>query len=116
MYSLPLAFTRDTLLYGLPASQLNKVQRVLNTAAKLVCCSPRFSHITPLMYELHWLSLKQHIHFKILLFAFKAVHGIAPTYIQNLLIVNRFVAFFMLLLLMQCAFDRFYEYLRNISN
>ena len=68
----------NSLLYGLPASQLNKVQRVLNTAAKLVCCSPRFSHITPLMYELHWLSLKQHIHFKILLFAFKAVHGIAP--------------------------------------
>ena len=31
-----------------------------------------------------WLSLKQRIHFKILLFAFKAVHGIAPTYIQNL--------------------------------
>ena len=35
-------------------------------------------------YELHWLPLKQRIHFKILLFAFKAIHGIAPTYIQNL--------------------------------
>jgi len=74
----------NSLLYGLPALQLNKVQRVLNTAARLVCCSPRFSHITPLMYELHWLPLKQRIHFKILLFAFKAIHGIAPTYIQNL--------------------------------
>ena len=61
----------NSLLYGLPASQL-------------VCCAPRFSHITPLMYELHWLPLKQRIHFKILLFAFKAIHGIAPTYIQNL--------------------------------
>ena len=74
----------NSLLYGLPASQLNKVQRVLNTAARLVCCAPRFNHITPLMYELHWLPLKQRIHFKILLFAFEAVHGIAPTYIQNL--------------------------------
>ena len=36
------------------------------------------------MYELHWPLLKQRIHFKILLFAFKAIHGIAPTYIQNL--------------------------------
>ena len=35
-------------------------------------------------YELHWLPLKQRIHFKILLFTFKAIHGIAPTYIQNL--------------------------------
>ena len=36
------------------------------------------------MYELHCLPFKQRIHFKILLFAFKAIHGIAPTYIQNL--------------------------------
>ena len=61
----------NSLLYGLPASQLNKVQRVLHTAARLVCCAPRFSHITPLMYELHWLPLKQRIHFKILLFALR---------------------------------------------
>ena len=74
----------NSLLHGLPAWQLNKVQRVLNTATRLACCAPRFSHITPLMYELHWLPLKQRIHFKILLFAFKAIHGIAPTYIQNL--------------------------------
>ena len=60
---------------------------VLNTAARLVCCAACFnhiSHITPLMYELHGFPLKQRFHFKILLFAFKAVHGIAPTYIQNL--------------------------------
>ena len=36
------------------------------------------------MYELHWLPLKQRIHFKILLFAFKAIHGKAPSYIQDL--------------------------------
>ena len=47
----------NSLLYGLPESHLNKVQRVLNTAARLLCCAPRFSHITPLMYELHWLPL-----------------------------------------------------------
>ena len=35
-------------------------------------------------YELHRLPLKQRTHFKILLFAFKATHGIEPTYIQNL--------------------------------
>ena len=36
------------------------------------------------MDELHWLPLKQRILFKILLFAFKAIHGIVPTYFQNL--------------------------------
>ena len=74
----------NSLLYGLPAWQLSKVQRVLNSATRLVCCAPHFGHIIPLMYELHWFPLKQRIHFKIFLFAFKAIHGIAPTYIQNL--------------------------------
>ena len=36
------------------------------------------------MYELHWLPLKQRIHFKILLFAFKAFYGIAPSLIVSL--------------------------------
>ena len=36
------------------------------------------------MSRLHWLPLKQRIHFKILLFVFKAIHGVAPTYVQNL--------------------------------
>ena len=43
--------------------------------------------ITPLLYCMSyadWLLLKQPIHCKILLFAFKAIYGIAPTDIQNL--------------------------------
>ena len=43
------------------------------------------------MYELHWLPLKQGIDFKIFfLFAVKAIHVIAPTYIhdQNLVFLK----------------------------
>ena len=68
----------NSLLYGLPASQLNKVQRVLNTAARLVCCAPRFSDITPMTYELHWPPLKQRIHFKILLFCIQSYPWYSP--------------------------------------
>ena len=55
----------NSLLYGLPASHLNKVQRVLNAAARLVCRAPRYCRITPLLYELHWLPVRQRISFKI---------------------------------------------------
>ena len=55
----------NSLLYGLPASHLNKVQRVLNAAARLVCRAPRHCRITPLLYELHWLPVRQRISFKI---------------------------------------------------
>ena len=73
----------NSLLYGLPASHLNKVQRVLNAAERLVCRAPRYCRINPLLYELHWLPVRQRISFKILLFVFKAIHGLAPTYLKE---------------------------------
>ena len=79
----------NSLLYGLPASHLNKVQRVLNAAARLVCRAPRYCRITPLLYELHWLPVRQRISFKILLFVFKAIHGFVPTYLRELVSIKR---------------------------
>ena len=79
----------NSLLYGIPASHLNKVQRILNATARLVCHAPRYCRITPLIHELHWLPIRQCIiHFKMLLFTFKAIHGIAPLYIQDLVQVK----------------------------
>ena len=79
----------NSLLYGLPASHLNKVQRVLNAAARRVCRAPRCCCITPLLYELHWLPVRQRISFKILLFVFQAIHGFAPTYLREVVSIKR---------------------------
>ena len=75
----------NSLLYGLPNYQLNKLQRVLNASARLVCNAPRFCHISPLLRGLHWLPVKARIEFKILLITFKAIHGLAPKYLCDLL-------------------------------
>ena len=75
----------DTLSHGLPNYQLNKLQRVLNASARLVCNAPRFCHISPLLRALHWLPVKSRIEFKILLITFKAIHGLAPKYLCDLL-------------------------------
>lgn len=42
-------------------------------------------HITPVMVDLHWLPVKFRIIFKLILFTFKAVHGLATAYITSLL-------------------------------
>ena len=76
----------NSLLYGLPTTQLNKIQRLLNAAARLVCRSPRYCHLTPLMHNLHWLPVNLRIRFKVLLFVFKAIHGVAPCYISDLIL------------------------------
>ena len=55
----------NSLLYGLRNYQLNKLQRVLNSSAMLVCNAPRFRYISPLLRGLHWLPVKARIQFKI---------------------------------------------------
>ncbi|KAI4891724.1 hypothetical protein NFI96_005242 [Prochilodus magdalenae] len=52
--------------------------------SKLRSQSLRSQHITPILLQLHWLPVTEHIHYKILLLSFKALHGLAPTYLSAL--------------------------------
>ena len=67
------------------SNQLHNLQKVQNAAARLTCNVGRFDHIIPSLYRLHWLSINYRIKFKILLFVYKALNGIAPSYISDLL-------------------------------
>ena len=79
----------NSLLYGLPSVHLSKLQRVRNSAARLVCTDiSRYDHVTPVLYSLHWLPVKYRICFKILILTFKAIHGLAPEYISDLISVK----------------------------
>ena len=44
-----------------------------------------FDHVTPLLIELQWLPLRQRIVFKILLYNFKALNGVLPTNLTELI-------------------------------
>ena len=57
---------RDSLLYKVPAVHMSKLQRIRNNAARLVCSTQRFNHITPVLFSLHWLPVAYRIEFKIL--------------------------------------------------
>ena len=80
----PLDFS-NALLYGLPKSSLSRLQKVQNTAATLVFRTRKFSSITPVLCDLHWLPVEQRITFKILLLTFEALNGLAPSYLSNLI-------------------------------
>ena len=75
----------NSLLSELPQYQIDKLQRVQNAAARLVTRTRKFDSITPVLKQLHWLPVKQRISYKILLLIFKALYGIAPRYISDLL-------------------------------
>jgi len=73
----------NSLLYGLPQTQLSKLQRVQNIAARLICNISRFGHISPVLFELHWLPVHYKIIFKVLVITYKAINGMAPKYISD---------------------------------
>ena len=45
----------NSLLAGIPDTLLHKLPNVHNTAARLVFRCPERTHVTPLLYALHWL-------------------------------------------------------------
>jgi len=75
----------NALLIGLPRYQVQRLQRLQNRAARLVTRSRKFSHITPLLKELHWLPVLQRVKFKLLLYVYKALHDEVPTYVRDML-------------------------------
>uniref|UniRef100_A0AAZ3PI26 Reverse transcriptase domain-containing protein n=1 Tax=Oncorhynchus tshawytscha TaxID=74940 RepID=A0AAZ3PI26_ONCTS len=46
----------------------------------------RADHITPVLASLHWLPVKARADFKVLLLTYKALHGLAPTYLSDLVL------------------------------
>jgi len=52
-------------LAGLPAVQLDRLQAVLNAAARLTFTARKYDHVTPLLQELHWLRVQQRITFRL---------------------------------------------------
>jgi len=77
----------NSLLVNLPATSLDKLQRVLNTAARIVSLRPKSEHITPVLFSLHWLPVKQRIDYKVILLVFRCMHNMCPTYLSELLTV-----------------------------
>ena len=74
----------NAVYYGLPSYLILRLQRVQNTAARLISCSHKYHHITPVLIELHWLPIEYRLKFKILLHVFKVINNLSPTYLTDL--------------------------------
>jgi hypothetical protein len=74
----------NALLYGIAKNLTDKLQRVHNTAARLITRTKKMDHITPVPIRLHWLPVEYRSQYKHILYIFKALHGLAPVYLTEL--------------------------------
>ena len=75
----------NALLIGIQKDLIAKLQRLQNSAARIVSRTRKYEHITPVLIKLHWLPIKFCIQFKVLLLVYNALNGLAPKYIKELL-------------------------------
>jgi len=72
-------------LAGLPTCQLNRLQSVLHAAARLVRGARNYNYVTPLLQELHRLSVPDRITFKLATLVFRCMHGLAQAFFAETL-------------------------------
>ena len=75
----------NALYVGMDQASIKRLQLVQNAAARLLTGHKKRDHITPILASLHWLPVRFRIDFKLLLFVFKALNGLAPAYIAELI-------------------------------
>uniref|UniRef100_A0A8C0XVG3 Reverse transcriptase domain-containing protein n=1 Tax=Cyprinus carpio carpio TaxID=630221 RepID=A0A8C0XVG3_CYPCA len=87
----------EVLIIGPKSSACNTLERCLSldgcsvnssssAAARVLTRTRKYDHISPVLSTLHWLPIKHRIDFKILLITYKALNGLAPQYLNELLL------------------------------
>jgi len=73
----------NSLLFGISDGLLRRLQSVQNAAARLVKGTRRCDHITPVLWQLHWLPVRQRAVFKIAGLMHQSLVGLAKAYLAD---------------------------------
>jgi len=73
----------STVLTGIPRQLLDRLQSVLNAAARLIYSRRKYDRVTPLLKELHWLRVPERIKFRLAVLVFKCRNKTAPQYLAD---------------------------------
>ena len=75
----------NSLLGGLPKSSIKRMQAVQNMAAKITLGKCKYDSASSCLVQLHWLSIKYRIDYKIISIVHKCLHGEAPPYLTRII-------------------------------
>ena len=74
----------NSLLVNINVSDIDRLQRIQNRAARIVLNARKYDHVSPLLKQLHWLPVSKRIMYKVALIVYKSIHGLTPQYISCL--------------------------------
>ena len=75
----------NSLFNGMKQSDICRLQKLQNNAARMVHTQPKYTHASPLLRQLHWLPVQKRIIFKTAMNMYKALSNAHPQYIVNTL-------------------------------
>ena len=75
----------NSLYYGCSNAVMTQLQNIQNRACRLVFGLKKKDSVQDKLKELHWLKVRERIEFKLCLLAFKAVNGIGPSYLCDII-------------------------------
>ena len=73
----------NAILINIPKFMIERMQKIMNIAARIILQIPRDSSVTNAFIKLHWLKVNERNQFKVLCITWKALHGMTPAYISN---------------------------------
>ena len=77
----------NSLLSGCSQYHIEKLQKIQNSAARLVTRTRKRDHITPILHSLHWLPIRARIEYKLLVLGHNFFSGSCPLYLSSCLSV-----------------------------
>ena len=75
----------NSLFSNIPQYELDRLQKLQNHAARLVCQVSKRESASPLLRSLHWLPIRKRISHKLSSLTYACLNGLAPTYLSDLI-------------------------------
>ena len=72
-------------LFNLPRNKIKKLHRIQSQAARMLKRIPRRNHITPVLNDVHRLTINERIEFKILILPHKTFYETGPIFLSELI-------------------------------
>ena len=73
------------ILYNVPRSKTDRLQRLQNQCARILTKSSRREHVTPVLKEFHWLKIQDIIIYTMLMLTYKSYYNMSPPYLCGLI-------------------------------